>query len=88
MFQKSAHDGNDADIVRFARDPGQKAADSPYDEGDFDAALAREIEPIYHLPIGERIHLGYDACGAARFGKLYLLVDAFQKPFLQALRRD
>ena len=68
MLQETAHDPEDADVLREPRDAGPEAAEAPHVQLDRHPRLARLVELADDLEVLELIHLRSDAAGPAGLG--------------------
>ena len=60
MLEKSANDGDNANILRETRNARSNAADAAHDELNFDPGLGRAIERGADGGVVETVHLGDD----------------------------
>ncbi|MCY1250124.1 hypothetical protein D9M72_637260 [compost metagenome] len=78
MFEKSADDGLDTNIVGKARNLRSQAADAAHHQVDFDACTTGLVEGIDDVGVDERVHLHPDRRRPPRLGVLDLLLDMLE----------
>ena len=75
MFEKTAYDGGDSDIVADARHTGTQAADTADDEPDAHASHGRTVQLLDDFLVHELIALQDDLAAALFFVQFHFLLD-------------
>src|SRR5262249_59731804 len=88
MFEETADDALDADVVGEAGYARPQTADTAHDEVDLDAGLRGAVERVDQLLIHDLVELDPDVAGPPRLHMRDLLVDQAQQRLPQRQRRD